>query len=67
MLVNLQLFRTTQGSTYLTKHRLFLLAFVALMHTHHRIARKEELQLNMEWQKLRVLGHIGHSCPKNHT
>jgi len=42
---------TTQGRTYLTKHRLVLLAFVAhILQTHpSRIAWVAKLQLNMEW------------------
>ena len=41
----------TQGSTYLTKCRLNLLAFVVhILQTHtSRIARVAKLQLNMEW------------------
>jgi len=43
--------RTTQGRTYLTKPRLFSLAFVAHILQPHtfRITRVAKLQLNMEW------------------
>jgi len=64
MLVNLQLLVyyilktvktsrvcATQGRTYLTKRRLFSLAFVAhILQTHtFRITRVAKLQQNMEW------------------
>ena len=37
---------TTQGRTYLIKRRLF---GWLLLHTHYRIAKVVELQLNIEW------------------
>ena len=45
--------RIMQGRTYLIKRRLF---GWLLLHTYYKIARVVELQLNMEWEKLRVLG-----------
>ena len=43
--------RTSQGRTYVTKHRLFSLAFVAhILQTHtSRIVKEAKLQLDMEW------------------
>ena len=54
--------RIMQGRTYLIQHRLFSWP---LLHTYYKIARVVELQLNMGWLKLRVLGsHCGHPAQK---
>ena len=44
--INTSRVRTTQGRAYPIKRR--LLRWL-LLHTHYRIARAAELQLNMEW------------------
>ena len=53
--------RTMQGHTYLMKRGLF---HWLLLHTYYKIARVVELQLNMEWWKLRVLGSHRTLLPK---
>ena len=54
--------RTMKGRTYIIKHRLFCWL---LLHTYYKIARVLELQVNMEWLKLSVLGSHWTLLPKN--